>query len=72
MCKNLFHKRPIQNYLFAVIADGHENEGEEFLVGAYSEVEAWKIAEENFGVGCCACYGTLTDAEAEASGLDEF
>lgn len=62
----------MQNYLFAVTKEEHDNEGEEFLVGAYSEAEAWSIAEENFGVGSCACYGTLTDVEAEASGLDEF
>jgi hypothetical protein len=60
------------------------NSGEEFIVGADTLEEAWKIADEvaaaireNYdegaGFATWMCYEyEMTEEEAEASGLDEY
>lgn len=62
----------MKHFLFEVVEEGHCNEGEDFIVGAESYAEAREIAEDNFGSGSCRCLCTMTDEEAEASGLDEY
>ena len=58
-----------------------EISGEEFLVGAESGADAWAIAEDvaydigiqwNEGAYSLAAYGTMSEWEAENSGLDEY
>lgn len=61
----------MKNYLFCVNDENDENDGEEFLVGAYDDDEAWQIAVENFGENV-AFLDFLSDEEAEESGLDEY
>lgn len=58
-----------------------EISGEEFLVYADSDTDAWGIAEDvaydigiqwNEGAYNLAAYGTMSEWEAEYSGLDEY
>ena len=61
-----------------------KNSGEEFIVGADSLEQAWKIAntvaamirkhyDKGLGFITWMCYEhKMTDEEAEASGLDEY
>lgn len=66
----------MKHYLFC-----EEISGEEFIVGANEKEKAFgeaiQIAEEigdnwNSGSYDLTYYGTLTEEEAEASGLDEY
>lgn len=56
----------MKHYLFVEMT-----EGEAFLVGANSLVEARKIATREFGKHC-QFQGILDEQAAEDSGLDEF
>lgn len=60
----------MKHYLFVCTLEDDECEGEQFLVGAFDEEEATEIAEENFGQ--VELLDTLTEEEAENSGLDEW
>lgn len=66
----------MNHYFFSEVISG-----EQFLVGADSEVEAILIAEGiaedighqwNDGEWELACHGEVTEEEAEDSGLDEY
>lgn len=56
----------MKHYLFVEMT-----EGETFLVGANSLIEARKIATRQFGKHC-QFQGILDEQTAEDSGLDEF
>lgn len=58
----------MKHFLFECL--NGENEGEEFIIGADCYDDAKDMAFELFG--SCKCYGQMTEAEAEASGLDEY
>lgn len=63
----------MKNYLFEIMTVGSELEGEQFLVGANNIKEAIKIAKENFPNERLFIHnGSLSDFEAELSGLDEY
>lgn len=66
----------MKHYLFC-----ETTSGEEFLVGAENEADAYEIAEPiavdlaNMwadGEPELECYGTISEEEAENSGLDEY
>lgn len=69
----------MRHYLFELLAGDYE--GEEFLVGAFRLSEAYEIADdvarnaESFdedGEPYYKYHFTLTEEEAEMSGLDEY
>ena len=61
----------MRHWLFEVM-DG-EYEGEEFIVCAPAELEAFQIAMAVFDEPTrLKCYGEISEEEAEASGLDEY
>lgn len=62
----------MKHYLMVDIDEDSICCGDRFLVGADSEEEAYAIAHEVFEDDVFYCLGTLTEWEAEASGLDEF
>lgn len=59
------------HYLFEVADEDSELDGEEFLVGAPSLIEATAIAERVFSTNV-EFVDVLTEFEAENSGLDEY
>lgn len=62
----------MKHYMFTVIEDGSELEGESFLVGAETVEQAWAIAQSEFPDEELEYDGKLSNIEAEMSGLDEF
>lgn len=62
----------MKHYYFGIITEGSDLEGEEFLVGADTYGEAVDIAEEMFPDEDLSYYGTVTEAGAEALGIDEY
>lgn len=62
----------MKHYWFEVVTDGSDLEGEEFLVCAHSYSEAKEIATDNFMCEQLQYHGTMSDIEAEMSGLDEY
>lgn len=62
----------MKHYYFGITTWGSDLEGEEFLVGADTYGEAVDIAETMFPDEDIKYYGRVTEAEAEASGLDEY
>ena len=62
----------MKHYYFRIVTDGCDLEGEEFLVGADTYSEAIDIATDEFPDETFYYYGTVTEAEAEAFGIDEY
>lgn len=62
----------MRHYLFEIVTEFSDLEGEQFLVGAYSENEALLIAEREFDGEELEYLGEVSEFEAESCGLDEY
>lgn len=62
----------MKHYWFEIRDNESPYDGEEFLVGADNKDEAYRIAWYNIDARHFKLLGTMTDMEAEASGLDEY
>lgn len=62
----------MKNYWFEIIGEDSEYCGEEFLVQAESLTKAYEVVDDYFYDEEVKYLGTMSDFEAEISGLDTY